>query len=214
MKSVDDHATVDQLLPWYANGSLDAKTRHRIATHLQCCKACREELKFLGEVRKVMRHSVANEHPAPHALAGGFDSLPAELRQRLAPDARQAERPATRRIVPAVAAALFAAVGIGAMLTVSQVDEPRFRTATSVAAGTGEHVRVVVRFTPETRLQRVNELLREHRAVIAQGPDELDRWVLELPVSDDMSQQELLLALKRLHGVQEVRLIGEPHETR
>ncbi len=40
----NQHAEIVELLPWYANGTLESEERARVQAHLQSCSACRMEL--------------------------------------------------------------------------------------------------------------------------------------------------------------------------
>ena len=192
MNGIDEHAEIDRLLPWYANGSLDAATRARINRHVERCNLCREELAFLGDIRDAVSQSVADE-PA----AGGFETLPADLRRRII----AARRPVSqgRRFGGALAASLLAALALGVAITVSQMETPRFRTATTTVANS-DTMLVVVRFTDNTRLDDVNRLLREHRAIVVEGPDGRERWTLEIPLAGN-THREVMETLKRAPGV-------------
>lgn len=211
MKPADEHGTIDQLLPLYANGSLDAGMRHRIATHLETCAECREELKFLGDVRQVLRQSVAADRvPAPPVEAR-FETLPPELQLRVR-DAKRPVRADTRSFAAsaAMAAALFAAIALGVSLTVTKLQEPLYRTATTSSAIADGHLRVAVRFGADVEFRQINQLLRQHRAIIVRGPDEQDRWLLEIPLSERTQAEELMPMLRSAPGIEAVEQIGIP----
>ena len=54
------HAEAQELLPWFANGSLPAADAARLSSHLTACLVCRRELAFLHEVSAHVRHPREN----------------------------------------------------------------------------------------------------------------------------------------------------------
>lgn len=214
MKPADEHGTIDQLLPLYANGSLDTDTRRRIAIHLETCADCRDELKFLGDVRHVLRQSVAAEHVAAPPAEARFESLPPELQLRVRDMPGKAHAGRRSFVVSAgMAAALLAALTLGVATTMTYLQEPQYRTATSGAKAADGHVRVMVRFGADVEFRQVNQLLRQHRAVIVHGPDEQDRWLLEIPLSSEKHAEALIPALRALADIESVEQVETPEPT-
>lgn len=207
MNVCEEHAAIDELLPLYANGTLDIATRAHVARHLVECARCREELAFIGEIRDVMRQSAAKETGS--GRGGGFESLPAELRAAVTSSAEPVAVRGWKST--ALAASVFAALALGIALTVTRLETPQFRTATT-ATDSVEAVIVEVRFEPGAGAEQVGRLLREHRAVVLHGPGHEDRWTLEIPVGEHRSEQELMETLRRTGGVAEVTLREAPDQ--
>ena len=207
-----EHDKAEALLPWYANGALEGRELRQVATHLESCDRCREELKFLGDVRAVLRVSTAAEQAAPIMRNARFGSLPLELQQRVLASPQRRLR--KRHWMPAVAAGFLAAIGLGVALTVAYMDAPRYRTATSGATAAGEDaVLVMVRFVPHVAMGEMNTLLRQHDAVVVEGPDSADRWLLEIPVTHMSNAETLLPALRSTPGIESVALVSSRTET-
>lgn len=208
MKPEMSHGDAENLLPWYANGALESAELRAVASHLEQCEACREELKFLGDVRAVLRISAAAEQTAPRIRDAGFGSLPTTLQtQILAAPRKQLPK---RHWMPALAASLLAAVGLGVAMTIAYLDAPRFETATNgnVATG-GRHALVAVRFVPQTALAELNDMLRRYDAVVVRGPDDSDQWLLEIPLSENHEAAALLPLLNNSAGVESVELLED-----
>ncbi|HEX6928498.1 MAG TPA: zf-HC2 domain-containing protein [Gammaproteobacteria bacterium] len=198
-----EHGRIHALLPWYANGALEGSELRRVAAHLGDCEACREELKFLGDVRAVLRISAAAEQPAPLPRNAGFDSLPHDLQARVL--AAPPRRLRKRHWIPALAASFLAAVGLGVALTIAWLDAPRFQTATSDAATPGVRtIRVGVHFMPEVAVSEVNSLLRRYDAVVVRGPGAGDQWILDIPLANPGDAERLLPDLQNAAGVESV----------
>lgn len=197
MMSQHEHETLGQLLPWYANGTLDHESRRKVAHHLEQCDACRDELAFLGDIRAVLRIT-ASRDDAPVIRHAGFRSLPPELQQRvLAGRPRLARR---RYWMPALAASFLAAVGLGVALGVSWLDAPRYRTAASGGSAGANHVQVAVTFAPGASLEQLSAVLREHDAVIVNAPAD-ERWLLEIPAGESRDASGILSHLRAHPGV-------------
>lgn len=207
MKSQMTHGEAEALLPWYANGALEGAERRDVVAHLEHCSICREELAFLGDVRAVLRVSAAAEQPAPVVKNPGFASLPTALQARIAKAPRHGFR--KRHWMPALAASFLGAVALGVVLTVTWLDAPRFQTATHGAASSdAAHALVAVRFVPQTALEQLNAMLREHGAVVVRGPDSEDRWLLEIPLKD-RTAESLLPVLSESSGVESVVMLDD-----
>ena len=71
-----EHQALVELLPWYANGTLDAEERARVEAHLERCEACCRELVELEGLKAVLA-------PSPEAgLAPGLGTDTAQALQR------------------------------------------------------------------------------------------------------------------------------------
>jgi anti-sigma factor RsiW len=80
------HQATQELLPWFANGSLDADEHQSLAAHLENCSECRQELEAL---RRLQTAYVASDVTADvegalarlweHVPAQATDSAPAEI---------------------------------------------------------------------------------------------------------------------------------------
>jgi Putative zinc-finger len=63
------HESVWLLLPWYANGTLDAAEREAVEEHLAGCASCREELASCDSLAAVLRSSPEGAGaPSPHPI--------------------------------------------------------------------------------------------------------------------------------------------------
>ena len=67
---IDDpeHSDVADLLPWYANSTLDLQERARVERHLADCIACKQDLLVLRNVQAIYA-AEAHDQAASHGLA-------------------------------------------------------------------------------------------------------------------------------------------------
>src|SRR4051812_38010060 len=80
-----EHGNIEQLLPWYATGELDAADRQLVAQHLATCADCQRQL---AEEQHLVR--------AVRAIEPAVDEGWARMRSRIA-----AQRSGPRRILAA-----------------------------------------------------------------------------------------------------------------
>ena len=71
------HQEVEELLPWYVTGQLEAAEREKVEAHLNVCAACREELQF----QRQLESQIAD---LPLEVEAGWS----RMKQRLSQEAR------------------------------------------------------------------------------------------------------------------------------
>lgn len=162
--NLDNHP--DELLPWYANDTLDAAERATVGEHLKDCTRCRDEVVFLRALRKGVK-------------AVGETSAPGELGlKRLLRDVhtKPAERSWWR---PALAAAAVVIVVQAALLATFW---PRESGITPLGGPKREGV-VQIEFRPTATEAQIRALLQETGATLIDGPGALGvyRIVLDKP---------------------------------
>ncbi len=81
-----DHDDVIDLLPWFANGTLEASERVMVSSHVDSCEECRRELQFLtslnDSVQEDARMSVNEHADVERSLAGVLDRIDATDQQK------------------------------------------------------------------------------------------------------------------------------------
>jgi anti-sigma factor RsiW len=207
MRSKDDpgerrHRRALELLPWYANGTLEDIERRVVEIHLAACARCREELaadRRLGESLRQTPETAPAPHPAQFA----------RLLERLDGDRettgwRGALRglgglgdllAATPRAVRWTLAAQFALVlllgGLGGgllLLRRPQAAPPPavYQTLSDPApAAPAATARLRVVFAPGTSEQEMRNLLLGIRGQITAGPSPLGVYTVDVPAGPD-----------------------------
>lgn len=193
------HDEVQELLPWFVNGTLDTDEAERVEAHLASCAECRGEL------------------AAERQLAEGIANLPVDvesswegLQERL--DAQAVGRlqpppPVWRRPVPlvwAVAGPVAAAAGVALFFV--NVPLQTAPTAQYRALGSSnvlQTANLIVQFEPNVRVRDMQLALSSSDARLVDGPTQTGAYLLRV----DQSQREL--ALKRLRDNDAVAL-AEP----
>jgi hypothetical protein len=57
----DEHGEALTLLPWFVNGSLSAQEAARVSAHLQHCAGCRQETRWLTQLREAVQDDATQE---------------------------------------------------------------------------------------------------------------------------------------------------------
>jgi anti-sigma-K factor RskA len=185
-----EHLALQDLLPWYASGSLNAAEAQRVQDHLHDCAACRQDLAW-------QRKLLQTEGPLP----AGLD--PERALARLMPQLPQQQATATAGLITRVRAwldswrwqgwaiaAQLAAIVVLATQLVPRGEAPFYQALGHGPAATPD---VLVIFKADARLQDVQHLLQEHGAQITGGPTVTGAYMLEV---ESGRQAELLLALR------------------
>jgi anti-sigma factor RsiW len=206
------HDAAWELLPWLANGSLDAFDRARVEAHLEQCSACRVELEEQRLICNALAAPGAIEQiPAAslNKLRQRIERLPTETREagELAAAATPRRRPPAQRLrtLSVAAAALVAVVVLGLPAAhdwqgaTGSRDAARYFTVSSSAA---QPPRAVIRavFAETLTLADLQRLLADAHLRIVEGPSEAGVYSLAMGSGESTAR-----ALQRLRAHDGVR---------
>jgi anti-sigma factor RsiW len=181
------HQKIQELLPWFVNGTLDGDEAVLVEQHLQACTACRAELDCL----RVLQSEYVSIDLAPDA-----ERALASLRPRLDAIEPPAQRPrsASRNfsfpgLIPVwMKLALAAQFGVIFALgwEVLQPDRaaPEFHTLSAPGAPVHAAGSLVVVFDPGAPQREVVQILRRSGARIVDGPTASNGYVLAVGQGD------------------------------
>ncbi len=218
-----EHDEVLELLPWYANASLEGPERARVEAHLDRCALCRAELAECQQLAVVVKNAPP---PAPAPHPGSLDRLLARL------DTAKDERPfrgsgrrflggrglggrSFGRVWAAAAphwrrlalAQTLALVVLGVLL--AQRPEPAtpatFRTLAS-APSTEPSAQLRVAFSEEVTEGELRRLLLPLSAQIVAGPSPLGVYTLRLPTGP--AAEPLPVVVAHLSSQRAVRFVA------
>jgi len=187
------HRRVWDLLPWYANGTLEDGERRAVESHLAACSRCREELSACRGLGELLLE-VPEVAPAPHP------AHLARIMEKIGDHERAAWRSpleslrnlltATPRPVRwALAAQLVLVLGLSAGLALHRqppIAAPvTYQTLSDrpSAAVPVSGLRVV--FAPGATEQEIRDLLLGTRGQIVSGPSSLGVYTVEVPTGPD-----------------------------
>ncbi len=168
----------DELLPWYANGTLEEPERARVEAHLAECARCREELSFLTTLAASVRS--ADESGAPGEFGGefGLKRLLREVGQ--SPPNRASARGAHRTWWrPALAAAAVLVIAVQGVVIGRLYQQTTYlQPLSGPAAAAG--VVLQVRFDPGARESDIRAALQSVDGTLVGGPGALGVYRVRL----------------------------------
>jgi anti-sigma factor RsiW len=186
------HQAMQELLPWFAAGTLGVAEARQVQAHLHACAACRQELAW---------HKRLLETDSP--LPAGLDAERALARLMPQLDARATPAPARtlwQRLRSRLDGTRWQGWAIGAQLAViallvAQLLPQQQGGASYHALGRGAAVTpdLLVVFRADARLQDLRQLLQSHGAQIVGGPTVTGSYLLDVAPE---RQAALLAALR------------------
>ncbi|HEY2737887.1 MAG TPA: zf-HC2 domain-containing protein [Thermoanaerobaculia bacterium] len=192
------HRRVWDLLPWYANGTLEDGERRTVESHLAACSRCREELSACRGLGELLQQ-VPEVAPAPHPahLARILEKIGDHERtawQSPLESLRNLLTATPRPVRWALAAQLVLVLGLGLGLSLHR--QPRqlqtapaaYRTLSDGPAATSSTIpssRLRLVFAPGTTEQEIRDLLLGIRGQIVSGPSSLGVYTVEVPTGPD-----------------------------
>ncbi len=199
------HDQARELLPWFANGTLDEDEQRGVAEHLRACGACRSEIESLDRVRGVVRERPVDDG----ADVGNLDKILARIDP--AGEVHPRKMPVVRWLLVAQAAAIVILAILVLVPDSPHVegDPQPFRTLSAepetVPSG-AEHLQIV--FADTTTERKLREILQSVEARIVDGPSPVGAYTLRITDS-----QDLVSVVERLRSEPSVRL-AEPFASR
>src|SRR6185369_6147788 len=187
------HRRVWDLLPWYANGTLEDGERRAVESHLAACSRCREELsacRGLGELLLEVPEVAPAPHPAhlarimekigDHERAAWRSPLES-LRNLLT----ATPRPVRWALAAQLALVLGLSLGFGRLLLHRQVAPVTYRTLSDGPAAPVPVSGLRVVFAPGATEQEIRDLRLGIRGQIVSGPSSLGVYTVEVPMGPD-----------------------------
>jgi predicted anti-sigma-YlaC factor YlaD len=188
--TTDVHRTVDELLPWYANGTLEGEERARVERHLAECELCRDEMALLRGVSDAASAIVAETPSIPDALGktlARIDEWEQTRRPSFAARVRAFaasvfEMPKVPRLVLATQSALI--LVLGTVLVLSRLQQPEFTTL-SGGNGASNAPRLTVVFESSATEEAIRQALQQVGGTLVSGPSAAGVYVVALPKAGD-----------------------------
>ncbi len=178
----DTHAEAWALLPWLANGRINADDREWVEAHAHACADCRAELERQRTIAAQMSRdgstapasAVSDEQRSFNKLWSRIEAAESAALPAAEPIIGTGIRSGSSRTVRWLAAAVVVqAIGLGVFGVVtlragSQGNE--FQTVTSTPAVRTHAPAVRIVFSPDTSIETMNTLLEHQGLEIVAGP--------------------------------------------
>lgn len=192
------HQRVWELLPWYANGTLEPGERRTVEEHAARCERCRQELEECRQLGAALSplQDAGETAPTPHPARlarlmarvdqieeTGRASFPRRLRSLFAATPAPA-----RRLLAAQLALIVLLAGAWAWKAVPAApDAPaEYRTLSDPAPpAPAASLRVRVVFAEDATEQQIREVLLGVGGQLAGGPSPLGAYTVEIPSGRD-----------------------------
>jgi anti-sigma factor RsiW len=205
MRLSHEHEYVDELIPWFVNGTLPKEERLLVERHILSCLPCRRAVEQERRIRELM---VARPH-AGVDVEEGFRRLAQRIDD---PGHTVARRPSPRH-APARAAWTGWAIAAGVVLAVGGLSwylaslpvSPSAEFATLAAPGESSQRLDVVLTEGLTAAERAR-LFSEFDGRVIAGPTEIGRYTLEFGGADSTEKIDALL--ERLRSDPRIRFAG------
>ena len=176
----DEHGAVQAVLPWYANGTLDAAERAEVEAHLGDCARCRADLEFQRHLRATpAREALPGEVDrgwlalrAAHRGPGG-GARPAR-RRRTTGAARRAGGRSRSALAGGVRRRADGRLGLALPAATRRLPHPRRRRPPPAA-------NALVVFRPDATEAEMRRALRAADARVVGGPTVTDAYLLRIP---------------------------------
>jgi anti-sigma factor RsiW len=170
------HDEAEELLPWYANGQLDAPDRARVDAHLSTCAYCRQQLALERRLIDEFQ-AMTPEVESGWARVRARIAAPAPVRPRRSRPFTEVwtylSRPAVAGLVAAQLA--FVVIAGGTLLSLSRPDYHALGSAPAPASAN-----VIVIFRAEATEADVRDVLKAANASIVGGPTPANAYLLHV----------------------------------
>ena len=208
-----NHHEIIELLPWYVNATLDQGERDLVATHLEGCGECANEVRSLTAIRKaVIAAGDQAPEPSPRLLDRALAEIENYERERGAAQAESQKPlkpnsfsrsvrafgaswwPATPVFARfAMVAQLAALLAIGT-LAVYQLKHPNivYKSLSETSGqetGSAARARISVGFHDKASAREIRQALSEVNGTIVDGPSSLGLYTVQLPFAPDQSAE-------------------------
>ncbi len=202
------HAQVALLVPWYVNDTLDDVEKNLVASHIEQCETCRNEVHFLTHVEQA-----ANSGQDVHAIPqNGL----AKLLQRIDEvDVQERRRPSqlenlwarmhelfegywlrSRWVMTAVPAIALAVV-VALMWNSSSIHEPAYQTLTNGQPGDQDAVKIHITLSDGADIMALQQIISPlTNAPVSVYASKGDGYFVELPA--DTGPDKVMYLLERL----------------
>jgi anti-sigma factor RsiW len=148
LEGLPQHLELQQLLPWYVNGTLEGEELHHVEAHLASCAMCATEV----QAERALRARLAPE-AGPDSVERGLMALNLQLDREEVPNRREPDHRAQGRwtwrtswMPLALAAQLLLIIGLVGLLHPWDRTEGTYRTL-GTAEASGDQLIVVFRDT-------------------------------------------------------------------
>lgn len=219
-----NHQEIIELLPWYANATLEGEERRTVEAHLAECRECAREVESLAAMRRAVV-ALANQapEPSPHLLNRSLAEIedyelsraqaakPAQRGQRFQAF-RESWWPKTPLFARTALAAQLALLLMLGTVAVYQYNHPQVIYKTTAGPSLpNAGLKISVMFNAGASEREIRKTLEEIHGQIVGGPSAQELFTIQTDVPPD-KPQELEALLQKLRQNQRVIRLAEKTE--
>jgi Putative zinc-finger len=196
------HAEVEQLLPWYLNGTLAAAEHARVRQHVEHCSDCTAQLAGLRRLREIAQHPDAT----PIVPAPRVDRVFAAIDR----DTKRTRWLQRAKLIASAAGIAVIAIAVAWMTLPAKLAPARFETLTSEpAAGMSSFV-LEIEFEPGLSRDDKLRALGELDTVQIDADETRNRYriTMNLPASSVQELDAHTQRIRDLAGIRAVRVVA------
>lgn len=189
-----DHHDIEQLIPWYVNGTLNEAEMDLVNQHLGSCSSCTQSVEAEVFFARKLRAEPGGIRQLPHADAAWTD-FTVRLPRR---------HPPTRSVPVAALLSLTLIIASASFLAGQHLQRPLFETMTTPQTHDGTVVQVM--FEPGVPEHAIRRVVLESGGIVIAGPTATGIYRIVLSAGDNGSAT--VAHLRGLPGVLWVSLEG------
>lgn len=201
-----DHHEIEDLLPWYAGGTLSREDAQRVEAALARDPALARHLELArAEMAETVALNEALGAPSPRALQallGKIDAEPArqtDLTNRIGAFFASLSPRTLAWSVAAAAFVLVLQVGVIGDFVIKQNPSISYQTASEGAKSTDEGSHILIRFAPQADAAAITRFLQSNKFAIVGGPSAGGLYVIRIATTN-LSQSDLQGVLARIQN--------------
>ncbi len=198
-----EHRSVDELLPWYVNKTLDDRERARVERHIATCASCQENVRLWSQVQSAVR----DRSPVPFVPEPNADALLKSI------DGEEHRRsPGNARLLYGVAASVLIMVAVAVTLMTRDRVTPetpaQFETVISESAEDSVRYIIELRFDEKATPEQRREILDGLGDVTIDTPLETEVLTLHLAAASLPELQQRMDDVRALPHVVDARIVA------
>ena len=198
-----EHRSVDELLPWYVNKTLDDRERARVKRHIAACTNCQENVRLWSQVQSAVR----DRSPVPFVPEPNADALLHSIEKD-----ERGWSPDNARMLYGVAASLLVIIAVAVVFMTRDPLTPdtpaEFETVISESADDTVRYVIELRFDQTAKPEQRKEIMGALGDVTLDVPLEAEVITLHLAAASLPELQQRMNDVRALPTVVDARIVA------
>lgn len=199
--NLSEHGSVDELLPWYVNKTLDERERAKVVRHLEACTACQENVRLWSQVQSTVR----NDSPVPFVPEPNVEVM---LNVVEADGRRWSASGARKPLLVAASIVLAVAVAFTVGNRLTTETPAQFETVMSESADNTVQYIIEIRFDENASPEQRKEILDALGNVAFDAPLDADVLTLHLGAESLPELEERMDDVRALPYINDAKIVA------